>query len=34
MGTCVGTEANKTIKAKGLKPQKAVIKDSSTTIVS
>ena len=35
MGACVGAEQSSTIKAKNIpKPQKAVIKDTSTTIVS
>ena len=32
MGACVGAEASKTIKASNMKPQKAVIRESSATV--
>jgi len=34
MGTCTSTDSGKTIKATGLKPKQAVIRDVGTTIVT
>ena len=34
MGTCMATDANKSIKATGPRPQKAVIKDTGAQVVT